>query len=444
MSTSTPVPEKQAQSPEPMRKAVTAGTIGNFVEQFDFGIYGYLAPVMAPVFFPSQDPVVGVLSTYAILAIGTIIRPLGGMILGRWGDRFGRRSVLLWTIALMGLCTALIGVLPTYEQVGMLAPLLLLLMRMVQALISGGEYVGAIAFVVEWAHPKRRAYYTSFVSISVFVGILGGAGTSALTAVLFDDAALQSYGWRIPFLLALPLSLIGLWVRNRVGETPEFVKATADGAEVVKAPLTEAFKSQWREMLVFCGSSITLAIVSYTWVTYLPEFLSSNVGLSRAEALGSNAISVAVIIPLLPLAGALSDRIGRRPMLITGYLAALLLVPAAFAVAQLGTFTSAVIAQLIYVIPEFFLTGIVTVCVAEMFATKTRFSAGGVAYNSSFALFSGITPFVSALLVSTFGTIYAVWGYLAVAAVISLVVVIKWMEESYRLDLTTGKPMVQQ
>ncbi|GAA2359794.1 MFS transporter [Saccharopolyspora halophila] len=423
-----------------MRRAVTAGVIGNFVEQFDFGIYGYLAPVMAPVFFPSQDPLVAVLSTYAILAIGTIIRPLGGMILGRWGDRWGRRTVLLWTILMMGVGTALIGMLPTYQQVGVLAPCLLLLLRCAQSLISGGEYVGAIAFVVEWAEPTRRAYRTSFVSMSVFFGILGGAGISALTATLFDPAAMQSYGWRIPFLLALPLSLVGLWVRSRVGETPEFQRATNEGAEVTKAPLTEAFKSQWQSMLVFCGASITLAILSYTWVTYLPEYLSTNIGLSRAEALGSNAISVAAIIPLLPLAGALSDRIGRRPMLITGYASAIAFVPLAFAVAQWGTFTGAVIAQLIYVIPEFFLTGIVTVCVSEMFATKTRFSAGGVAYNCSFAVFAGITPFVSTLLVSQTGTIYAVWAFLATAAVISLVVVAKWMTETYRVDLSTGRP----
>ncbi|MGI5467008.1 MFS transporter [Streptomyces sp. CA-132043] len=433
--TQTADPEKR----KAIRRAIGAGSIGNFVEQFDYGLYGYLAPILAPAFFPASNPTVAVLSTYAVIAIACLFRPLGGSLVGRWGDRVGRKKTLLWTIVVMGVSTAMIGALPTYHQIGLVAPLLLLVIRIVQGMVSGGEYVGAVAFVVEWAEPHRRAYYASYASNSCFFGILAGAGTAALTSAVFQGEALDSYGWRIPFLLALPLSAVGVWLRKRIEETPEFVRATADGAQVVKAPIREALRSQLRPILVYCGVSIMLAILSYSWVTFYPEYLTGTLGLPRWMALASNAISVAVLIPLLPLAGILSDRIGRKPMLIMGAVACIVLVPLAFYVGEQATFGAAIASQLIYIIPEFFLTGIVTVCLSELFATRTRFSAGAMAYNASFSIFMGITPFVATLLVSSFGTIYAVWVYLAAAAVLALVVVTSFMTETYRSHLGADK-----
>ncbi|MFD5023707.1 MFS transporter [Streptomyces sp. NPDC058373] len=438
-STETASPEVDRDKRNAIRRAIGAGSIGNFVEQFDYGLYGYMAPILAPAFFPASDPAVAVLSTYAIIAIACLFRPLGGTLVGRWGDRVGRKKTLLWTIVAMGVTTALIGALPTYHQIGVLAPLLLLFLRVIQGMVSGGEYVGAVAFIVEWAEPRRRAYWASYASNSCFVGILAGAGTAALTSWVFQGPALDSWGWRIPFLLALPLSAVGIWLRRRIEETPEFVRATEDGTKVVEAPIREALRSQWRPILAFCGVSIMGAILSYTWVTFYPEYLTGTLGLPRWMALTSNAISIAVLIPMLPLAGVISDRIGRKPMLITGALACIVVVPLAFRVGETGTFGAAIASQLIYLVPEFFLTGIITVCTAEMFATRTRFSASAIAYNSSFSIFMGITPFVAALLVSTFGTIYAVWGYLAVAAGLALVVISFFMTETYRSGLGDDK-----
>lgn len=429
----------EAEKRNAIRRAIGAGSIGNFVEQFDYGLYGYMAPILAPAFFPQSDQAVAVLSTYAIIAIACLFRPLGGTLVGRWGDRVGRKKTLLWTIVFMGVTTAMIGALPTYQQIGIFAPLLLLLLRVVQGMVSGGEYVGAVAFIVEWAEPKRRGYYASYASNSCFAGILAGAGTAALTSWIFEGPTLDSWGWRIPFLLALPLSAVGIWLRRRIDESPEFVRATEGGADVVKAPIREALRTQWRPILVFCGVSVMLAILSYTWVTFYPEYLTGTLGLPRWMALTSNAISVAVLIPLLPLAGMLSDRIGRKPMLVSGAVACIVLVPLAFWVGEYGTFGAAVASQLIYIIPEFFLTGIVTVCTAELFATRTRFSASAIAYNSSFSIFMGITPFVAALLVNSFDSIYAVWVYLAAAAILALVVVSAFMTETYRSHLGADK-----
>lgn len=438
-TTAVDTPEVDAETRNAIRRAIGAGSIGNFVEQFDYGLYGYMAPVLAPAFFPQSNQTVAVLSTYAIIAIACLFRPLGGTLVGRWGDRVGRKKTLLWTIVFMGVTTAMIGALPTYQQIGIFAPLLLLLLRVIQGMVSGGEYVGAVAFIVEWAEPKRRGYYASYASNSCFAGILAGAGTAALTSWIFQGPTLDSWGWRIPFLLALPLSAVGIWLRRRIEESPEFVRATEGGADVVKAPIREALRTQWRPMLVFCGVSVMLAILSYTWVTFYPEYLTGTLGLPRWMALTSNAISVAVLIPLLPLAGIISDRIGRKPMLVTGAVACIVLVPLAFWVGEGGTFGAAVASQLIYIVPEFFLTGIVTVCTAELFATRTRFSASAIAYNSSFSIFMGITPFVAALLVSSFDTIYAVWVYLAAAAVMALVVVSAFMTETYRTHLGADK-----
>lgn len=431
--------EREQVDRSTIRQAIYAGSVGNFVEQFDYGLYGYMAPIMASAFFPSTDNAASVLSTYAVLAIAVIVRPLGGTLVGRWGDRVGRRKALLWTIVMMGISTAAIGVFPTYGQVGFLAPALLVLARTFQGVVSGGEYVGAVAFIVEWANPRERAYYTSYASNSCFLGILGGVAAAAAASAAFSPQALSSWGWRVPFLAALPLSLVGLWLRNRAAETPEFMRETDGGANVLEKPVRAALHEQWRPILVFCGASTMLAILSYTWVTYYPEYLTSELRMSRWQALASNLISVAVLMPLLPLAGKLSDRIGRKPMLLCGAVLIIGLVPLAFAIGDQGTFTAATLAQIVYIIPEFFLTGIVTTCAAEMFATRTRFTASAVAYNSSFSVFMGITPFLAALLVDEFGTIYAVWGYLAAAAVLALVVISLFMRESYQSDLASNK-----
>ncbi|RCG14396.1 MFS transporter [Streptomyces diacarni] len=426
-------------TPAEVRKAIWAGGIGNFVEQFDFAVYGYLAPLMAPVFFPETDPLASVLSTYALFAISFLIRPVGGLVFGRFGDRVGRRKTLSLAIVLMGVLTALIGVLPSYAQVGFFAPALLLVVRILQGVVQGGEYVGAIAFIVEYAPERRRGFYGSFVSMSVFLGLLGGAGLSSLLTTVLPHEEMTTWGWRLPFLLALPLALTGLHLRLRIKETPEFEAATRSGDEVVQTPLREALVSQWRGILVFCGASITLAVLSYGWVTYLPQYLSGTLKVPQGEAFLSNVISIAVLVPLLPMAGALSDRIGRKPMLIIGVLACIFLVPLAFLVLEEGTFTSAVLGQLIYIVPEFFLTGIVTVCAAEFFPTKTRYSASAIAFNSSFAIFAGATPFIATLLVSRFGTVYALWGFLATLAVFSLFVILRFMQETYRSALSDDK-----
>lgn len=429
----------QLSAPAQHRRVALAAMAGTTIEWFDFFIYALCTGLVFNSRYFAGLGDYALIASFATIGISFVFRPLGAVLAGHLGDRIGRRNTLIMTLLLMGAATTLIGLVPPASAIGASAPLLLVLLRILQGVSSGGEWAGAALLAVEHAPAGRRGLFGSYPQLGVPLGLLAANGAFAAVTAGTSSEQFLSWGWRIPFLAVLPLSLVGLWLRNRVDETPEFLRETDGGREIVKAPVREALRDQWRPMLVFCGASIMLAILSYTWVTYYPEYLTSSLGLSRTEALASNLISVAALMPLLPLAGRISDRIGRRPMLITGALACLGLVPVAFAIGEIGTFGAAVASQLVYIVPEFFLTGIVTTCSAELFATRTRFSASAIAYNCSFSLFMGFTPFLAALLVDQFGSIYAVWAYLAVFAVLALVVITAFMQETYRSELAADK-----
>ena len=234
------------------RKAVTAGVVGNFVEWYEYGVYGYLAYIISQLFFPEGDPAAALLGTYAVFAISFFVRPLGGVLFGRWGDKVGRRTVLAFAILLMSGATFLIGVLPTYATIGFAAPVLLLILRLTQGLAAGGEYVGAVAFVVEYGPSDKRALYASWISVSVFGGLLAGVGIATLLTSTLGDEAMLAGWWRLPFLIALVLGLIGLYLRVKVEETPEFRNLAAREGEIESAPLTEALKTQRKSNVDLC------------------------------------------------------------------------------------------------------------------------------------------------------------------------------------------------
>jgi MFS transporter, MHS family, proline/betaine transporter len=425
-----------------MPRAVFAGCIGNFIEQIDVGLYGYLAPVMAGSFFPAHNPTVGLLSTYGTFAIGFLVQPLGGVFFGRIGDRVGRRAMLMATIILMGLLTAAIGILPTYAQVGVAAPALLLFVRILQGVVHGGEYGGALTFIIEYAPRRSRGLYMGYASLGVFGGLLVGAGLSSLVSSLLTDGQMADWGWRLPFLTALPLALGGLLLRSRVGETPAFLEAQRKEPTPRESPVWETLRAHWRPLLTFTGYAMTNAVLSYVWVTYLPQWLDTGGGLSHASAFASNLVSLAAYLPMLVLAGWLSDRIGRKPMLLAGCVACVTLVPLAFKVAHGGTFGSAVAAQLIYLIPEFCIAVPATASLPEMVPTRVRVTATALGFNVPFSIFSGTAPMVATALTGWTGSLYSVWWYLGGLAFLSFFAVLFGLRETSRNSLSEHEDRV--
>lgn len=444
---SVPIEQVQQTPPKTMRKAVLAGVIGNYTEQYEFGVYAAMSAVLAQVFFPAENAIVGQLSVFAGLALGFLIRPLGGFIFGRMGDRVGRKKILSLTIIIMGFLTAAIGILPTYAVAGIVAPILLLILRMGQGLAAGGEYAGAVSFVVEYGPSNQRAKYTSFVSISVFAGLLTGTGFVFLLSTILGQQGMLEWGWRLPFLIALPLTIAGFYLRRNVEDTPEFQRqqerqelAKLTSEEMPATTIAETLRTQWKPILIFSGFAMTNAVLSYTWTAYIPAYLQNKTiegtPLDLGLSVASTSIALLVLLPLLYFSGRLSDKIGRKKMLIAGCVTPLFIVPLAFSIISARTFESALIGQLLYLVPIFFIAVSVTVCLAEMFPTKMRYTAGSIAFNLAFCIFAGTAPFIATALVGATGSIMSVAMYVCVISLISLVIVLKFFKETYKKDLS--------
>ncbi|MEU2677317.1 MFS transporter [Streptomyces sp. NPDC007107] len=421
-------------------RAVVAGCVGNIIEHIDLGLYGYLAPVMAGTFFPGHDHTAALLGTYGAFALGYVAQPVGGILFGRMGDRLGRRAVLLTTIILVGVLTTCIGILPGYAQVGIAAPALLMLVRLLQGVAHGGEYGGALTYLVEHAGPRRRGLYSGYASMGVFGGLLVGAGMSALVSAVLTDEQMHAWGWRLPFLTALPLAAVGLFLRTGADETPAFLASREAGEAPPASPIRETLRTQWRPLLLFSACAMTNAVLSFVWVAYLPGWLESDGGLSSTAAFASHTVALAVLIPLLAVAGILSDRIGRRPLLLAGCASTIVLVPLSFWVAHGGTFGAALGAQLIYLVPEFCIAVPLAAWLPEMVPTRLRVTATALGFNVPFALFSGTAPLVATALVDWSGTLYAVSAYIGVLAAISFVVVLCGLRETAQDDTLPAVP----
>lgn len=269
-----------AQKEQLLFKTVTTSMIGNLFEFYDFALFGYFAPIIGKLFFPSNNKTVELISAFGVFAAGFLVRPIGGMIFGHIGDRFGRKKALIFTILLMAIPTAMIGFLPTYESIGVLAPILLVSLRMLQGISMGGNYGGSITFTTEHSDPRHRGLIGSFAVTSCLVGILLGSGTAALFATIFDETALCVWGWRIPFVLGVVICIVGFYMRRNIPESPKYV--TAEKAhELTSIPLFEVFKSH-KSILFKVVLAVMLHDLSfYILFVYMSSHLSEQVGLSQ-------------------------------------------------------------------------------------------------------------------------------------------------------------------
>lgn len=421
------------------RRVILGGAIGNVVEWYDFGVYAYLTPVIAILFFDPSDPATGLLATFSIFAVSFFTRPLGGAVLGHFGDKIGRKPTLVAAILIMSIATLGIGLLPTFASIGLVAPLLLLLLRMAQGFAAGGELVGAASFVVEYAPKNRRGLYGGLGGVGVLAGfVLGAIVVTVLTAALGTEA-MSAWGWRIPFLLAAPIGLIGQYLRSKLSDTPVF-RELESRQQVTRSPFLSALRTQWRSILTFLFVITGYIAAQGMFLTYFPAFLQTSGKLPAGEALLSNTVAIVVFAIVFPLAGALSDRWGRKRMIVIGLLCTVLVAVPVYALLAAGSFALALLGQLLMVVPLFFLGAPVYVALVEFFPAALRYSSGAISYNLAQAIFGGTTGIVSVWLIGVTSNSLAPGWYLAVLALVSVIVtLVAFRKASESRGIETGQ-----
>ena len=417
--------------PSDVRKAVTGASIGNAVEWFDFAIYGFLATFIAANFFPAGDETAALLNTFAIFAAAFFMRPLGGFVFGPLGDKAGRQRVLALVILLMSGATVLIGLLPTYGSIGVAAPLLLLLLRCLQGFSAGGEYGGGAVYLAEFATERRRGLTITFMVWSGVLGFLLGSVTVTLLQALLPAGAMESYGWRIPFLIAGPLGLVGLYIRLRLDDTPHFAELSRSD-RVAESPLREAVTTSWRAILQVIGLFIVFNIGYYVVFTFLPTYFIKTLEFSKTDAFVSITLaSLVALVLILPLA-ALSDRIGRRPLLIAGSVAFAVLGYPLFLLLNSGSLVAAIAAHAALAVIEAIYVSAAVSAGVELFATTVRYSGFSIGYNICVAGFGGTTPYVVTWLTAQTGSNLAPAWYLIGGAVVSMAAILTLRESASR------------
>jgi MFS family permease len=402
------------------RKALVAGSLGNLVEWYEFAIYAYMAPIIAPLFFPSENPTASILSTFLLFALAFFLRPIGAVVFGRMTDRIGRKPVLALIIGLMSVATTCIGLLPTHEAIGLLAPLLLTLCRIAQGISAGGEMGGAVSLMVESAPANKRGVYGSWSFVGTTLGFVLGGGVATLLAVLLSDDAMASWGWRIGFLLAAPMGIVVLYLRLKVDETPHFkqVKVETEAgdlpspAETARRPLTY--------LLTTLGVVVVYNAVGNTFMVGMPTFLSTSYNMSFERSYFLALVTGLIAGLTMPLFGAVSDRIGRRPVLLFGSAAVVVLSYPLYYMLQLG-FGGGLVALVIAGILIGVVGGPMPAFLSERFRTRNRATGVSVTYALSVAIFGGTAPYIITWLASATGDPLSAAYYTLGCATISVV-----------------------
>jgi MFS transporter, MHS family, proline/betaine transporter len=417
--------------PAEYRKAITAGVIGNVLEWYDFGVYGYLVPTISQLFFPSGDPFVSLLSTFAVFGVGFVMRPVGSIVFGIYGDRHGRRKALSAVIFVMAIATFAMGCLPTYAQAGILAPALLVVVRLFQGLSVGGEFGGSTAYIVEFAPPERRGFFGSFQIVGVVGGFLLGSLTAALFIGSLSDAARLTWGWRLPFLLGIAVGVVGWYLRWRLDDTPKFTEIEEQGA-VARAPLAEALRDHpWETFLGF-GTTLHNTVAYYIGLVFMGSYMINVAKLPQRTVLWIGTGCLAVLVALLPLMGWLSDKVGRRPLLLFSCIAYIVLGYPFFLMAASGSVGMAILAQLLMVVLYAPYAGACPSFYTEIFPTRVRYTALSVGYNLAVAIFGGFAPFIATFLVHETGSNYAPAFYVIAAAIVTGLILLRVPETAFK------------
>lgn len=420
-----PAAEPYVKDPVLLKKAAKASFIGNFVEWFDYASYGYFATVIASVFFAKTDATVALMSTYAIFALSFIVRPFGGIFWGHIGDKYGRKAALSWSILIMSGATFLIGLLPSYATVGILAPVLLLLLRMIQGFSASGEYAGASAFMAEYAPPDKKGFYTSIVPASTSAGLLLGSLIAAAMTAFMDADFVQTWGWRIPFLLAAPLGLVGRYMRLNLEKTPAF-KAFEESTIEKPVPIKNLFANHKKTLCIAFMLCSLNAVAFYLILSYMPTYLSTQMHINETQSLLAASISLVAYIGMIFTMGKLSDKYGRKTMLIIASVLFIALTVPLFHMLSMGGFLTIVLIQLVFSLLLSVNDGTLPAFLSEIFPVEVRYSGFAFTFNSANALLGGTTPLMATWLMSKTGSQIAPAWLLVIASVIALVATVMY------------------
>lgn len=416
-----------------IKRVILSCMIGNALEWYDFALYGYFATTLGSLFFPEFSTFASLMATFGIFAAGFIMRPLGGVIFGHIGDKIGRKNALLWSIYLMAIPTTLIGLLPTYEQIGWLAPLFLTFIRLAQGLSMGGEFTGSMIFVVEHAQERNRGFYGSWVVFSLLIGILVGSAIATTTCYLLSKDQLYAWGWRIPFLISVVGGFVGSMMRRMVHEPEQFAQAKKRQKEH-STPFVELIHKHLKTILYVVTIELTLSVGFYLIVTFINNFLTAILHFDMVTSLMMTTISMMAMGIAIPFSGWLSDKIGRKTVLIPSALAFAFFSYPLFTALESG-FETALLAQisLSFIMGVFFAP--IPATLVELFPINVRYSGLSISHSLSMAIFGGSAPFIATGLIHYTNNNAAPALYLILASFISAIALL-FLKDRYRQNLS--------
>lgn len=435
--------DRSAEERRVLRKVAIASGLGNFIEWFDYGSYSYFAVILSQIFFPAGDRSVQLLQTYAVFALSFLLRPIGAVVWGHLGDRLGRRWALSASILIMTAATFAIGLLPLYAAIGAFAPVLLLIMRAIQGFSASGEYAGASTFLAEYAPAHQRGIYVSLVPASTAGGLLAGALSAFTLSSVFATPTLHSWGWRLPFLIALPLGLIAWYIRIHLEDSPAY-QQMHDRLEETKGgqapqPILTLFRRYKKKLLIAFGVSCLNAVGFYIVLTYLPTYLEEEVEMSASTSTGITSITLVGYVALIFAMGHLSDRFGRKRMLVTACFAFMVLAVPCFMLLGTGSVAVILAVEIVMCVALTINDGTLASFLTETFPTEVRYSGFALSFNLANAIFGGTAPMICTALIKVTGSSLAPAWYLITIAVLALVAMAYCVDRSGQDLAETGR-----
>ncbi len=413
------------------RRAVLSCLVGNLFELYDFGVYGYFAASIGRAMFPSDDPVASVLSSFATYGVGFLMRPVGALVIGSYGDRYGRKSALVVTVTLMATATGLTGLVPSYASIGIFAPILLVLCRLAQGFSTGGEWGGAASFMVGYAPAGRRGFYGSLQQVSTGLRQLLSISMTLILSSLLDQQTLGPWGWRIPFIVGFLLAPVGYYLRSRVSESPVFERSVAR-RETLHAPVQTALTVHRKAVATAFGITVIWTAGTFVFLTFMLTFAQQQLHMDPKTGSAAAALAAMVNVICLPIVGTLSDRFGRKPFLTASAAGFLLLAyPAFLLVVTARSFGALLAAQATGAFLYALINGSASAMLCELFPTHVRYSALSIGYNGAVMIFGGFAPFIATWLIKTTGALTAPSFYVMACAFVSLMVILRLKDRAH-------------